>query len=257
MRAAAQAVRPACTARGPYFVVRHGRPWSHLFLRIDRLWLAERMDAHAFGLYATAMQLVEVWLQVATLLAGSMAPAFLYRAVRHSTRLRDHWRTLSLLAALGLAGLLGAYLFGPQLLSLVFGTPFASSSGYLLAGFAAGVLFFVDQFVQISITGNNRPGLLACKWAAACAVALATLASRLRRSRCISAGGCLGAARRLAMVAVAGGIRLAGAAVEDADADLTIIKYNHALPMPNTRTGASGGHWCSLSTTDRPTTRGR
>lgn len=149
---------------------------SHLFLRIDRLWLAERMDAHAFGLYATAMQLVEVWLQVATLTAGSMAPAFLYRAVRRSSRLRDHWQTLSLLAALGLAGLLGAYLLGPLLLTQVFGAPFAASSGYLVAGFAAAVLFFVDQFVQISITGTNRPGLLACKWIAACVLALITLA---------------------------------------------------------------------------------
>ena len=165
---------------------------SHVFLRIDRLWLAERMDPHAFGLYATAMQLVEVWLQVATLLAGSMAPAFLYRAVRRSSRLRDHWRTLSLLAALGLAGLLGAYLFGPLLLTLVFGTPFAASSGYLVAGFAAAVLFFVDQFVQISITGNNRPGLLACKWAAACVVALADAGHRhaaLRRLRGAAGAG--------------------------------------------------------------------
>jgi PST family polysaccharide transporter len=121
------------------------------------------------------MQLVDVWLQVASLLAGSMAPAFLYRAVRRSIKLRDHWRTLALLAALGLAGLLGAALFGSLLLSAVFGTPFAASSGYLVAGFAAAVLFFVDQFVQISITGTNRPGLLACKWAAACVLALTTL----------------------------------------------------------------------------------
>lgn len=148
---------------------------SHLFLRVDRLWLAERMDAHAFGLYATAMQLVEVWLQVAVLLAGSMAPAFLYRAVRQSTRLRDHWRTLLLLSALGCAGLLAAALGGPWLLRVVFGTPFAASAGYLVAGFAAAVLFFVDQFVQISITANNQPGLLAAKWAVACAAALLTL----------------------------------------------------------------------------------
>jgi PST family polysaccharide transporter len=148
---------------------------SHLFLRMDRLWLAERMDPHEFGLYGTAMQLVEVWLQAATLLAGSMAPAFLYRAVRHSTRLRDHWRTLLLLGSLGVAGLLAAHLVGPWLLTQVFGTPFAASAGYLVAGFAAAVLFFLDQFVQISITANNRPGLLAAKWAGATVVALATL----------------------------------------------------------------------------------
>jgi PST family polysaccharide transporter len=148
---------------------------SHLFLRIDRLWLAERMDSHAFGLYATAMQLVEVWLQVASLLAGSMAPAFLYRAVRASARMRDHWRTLATLAGLGVAGLVGAIALGPLLLGHVFGPEFSASQPYLVAGFAAAVLFFIDQFVQIAITANNRPGLLAIKWAVASAVAFATL----------------------------------------------------------------------------------
>lgn len=148
---------------------------AHLFLRIDRLWLAERMDPHAFGLYATAMQLVEVWLQCAGLLAGSMAPAFLYRALRRSKRMRDHWRTLALLAGLGLAGLVGAIVLGPLLLVHVFGPAFSASQGYLVAGFAAAVLFFVDQFVQIAITANNRPGLLAIKWGTASAVAFGTL----------------------------------------------------------------------------------
>jgi len=148
---------------------------SHLFLRIDRLWLAERMDAHAFGLYATAMQLVEVWLQVASLLSGSMAPAFLYRALRRSNKLRDHWRTLATLAGLGLAGLAGAVLLGPFLLGHVFGAPFAASQGYLVAGFAVAVLFFIDQFVHIAITANDRPGVLALKWGTACAVSFTTL----------------------------------------------------------------------------------
>jgi O-antigen/teichoic acid export membrane protein len=149
---------------------------SHLFLRIDRIWLAERTEAHAFGLYATAMQLVDVWMQVASLLAASMAPAFLYRALRRSNALRDHWRTLTALAGLGLSGLAGAVLLGPFLLEQVFGAAFTPAQGYLLAGFAAAVLFFVDQFVQVSITANGRPGLLAAKWTAACLVAVATLA---------------------------------------------------------------------------------
>ena len=149
---------------------------SHLFLRLDRLWLAERMDSHAFGLYATAMQLVEVWLQVAMLMAGSMAPAFLYHALRRSDALADHRATLGLLLLIGLAGLAGALLAGRGLLVAVYGTGFAGGYGYLVAGFAAAVLFFVDQFVQISITANNRPGTLAAKWGTAVLVALATLA---------------------------------------------------------------------------------
>jgi hypothetical protein len=57
----------------------------------------------------------------------------------------------------------------------VFGPAFAASQGYLLAGFGAAVLFFIDQFVQISITATNRPGVLALKWAAACATGAAVL----------------------------------------------------------------------------------
>jgi PST family polysaccharide transporter len=105
-----------------------------------------------------------------------MAPAFLYRALRRSRRMRDHWRTLAMLAGLGVAGLVGAVLLGPLLLKHVFGPAFSASQGYLVAGFAAAVLFFIDQFVQIAITANNRPGLLAIKWGAASVVAFATLA---------------------------------------------------------------------------------
>lgn len=168
------------TARaGPYlrYAVRFafGLWMAHLFLRLDRLWLAERLSAHDFGLYATSMQLVDVWRHVAMLLAGSMAPAFLYRALRRSNALRDHGTTLALLAALGLAGLGVMLLFGREVLVLVFGAPFAAGQGYLVVGFAAAVPFFVDQFVQISITANNQPWILAAKWGVAALVALATL----------------------------------------------------------------------------------
>jgi len=173
----ARAVRASRMQRYARFGIRFaaGLWLSHLFLRIDRMWLAERMDPHAFGLYATAMQLVDVWLQVASLLAGSMAPAFLYRALRQSSALRDHWRTLAGLTLTGLAGLAGAALIGPWLLADVFGPAFRAAHGYLLAGFAAATLFFIDQFVHISITANARPWLLAAKWCAACATAVTTL----------------------------------------------------------------------------------
>jgi len=64
---------------------------------------------------------------------------------------------------------------GPWLLACVFGPAFAASQGYLLAGFGAAVLFFIDQFVQIAITSTNRPGALALKWGTACVAAAAVL----------------------------------------------------------------------------------
>lgn len=192
---------------GPYlrYAVRFsvGLWLSHLFLRLDRLWLAERLPGHEFGLYATSMQLVEVWLQVAMLLAGSMAPAYLYDALRRSAALREHASTIGLLAGLGLAGLAAALLAGRELLTLVYGAPFAAGAGYLVAGFAAAVPFFIDQFVQISITANNRPGVLAAKWGTAVLVALATLV--LARPALGAYAGPLG----LALGTVAGWIAVA------------------------------------------------
>jgi O-antigen/teichoic acid export membrane protein len=175
--ALASAVRRRRCARYLAFGARFaaGLWLSHLFLRLDRLWLVEQLDAHTFGVYATAMQLVEVWLQVATLLATSIGPAFLYRALQRSSHWRSHRGTLLLLGGIGLGGLLGAAVLGHWLLALVFGPPFAEGHAYLVAGAAAAVLFFVDQIVQVAVTAHNRPGLLALKWGAACVVALATL----------------------------------------------------------------------------------
>ncbi len=183
---------------------------SHLFLRLDRLWLAERMDAHAFGLYATAMQLVAVWLQAAAVLTGSLAPAYLYRALRQSSAVQRHWGTLAMLAGVGLAGLAGAVLLGPLLLRAVFGDQFAPSQPYLVAGFAAAVLFFVDQFVQIAITANNRPWLLALKWGTASAVALATLALATPHIGAYSGPTGLALGLVASWIAVAVGARWAG-----------------------------------------------
>lgn len=148
---------------------------SQLFLRLDRLLLAERMDAHTFGVYAAPMQLVEVWSQVAYLIGSSIATAYLYRQLSDSTRTRAFMVTASSMAGIGLLGLLGAWLLGPLLLRVVFGAEFAGSYPYLVAGAAFAVLLFADQAVDMMITAGNRPWLMAFKWGTALAVAAAVL----------------------------------------------------------------------------------
>ena len=153
----------------------------------------------------------DVALQAAAVLTGSLAPAYLYRALRQSSSVRSHWVTLAVLAGVGLAGLLGAVLLGPVLLSVVFGAAFTSSQPYLVAGFAAAVLFFVDQFVQIAITANNRPWLLALKWGTASVVALATLVWATPHIGAYSGPAGLALGLVASWIAVAVGARWAGA----------------------------------------------
>jgi O-antigen/teichoic acid export membrane protein len=147
---------------------------SHLYLRLDRLILSELMPAANYGFYAAAMQLVEVWLQVATLMGVAMGPAFLYANLREHKTLRSQWRVFLFMAAIGLTGLLLVYAFGENVMVLVFGAPFAAAYPYLLAGISFSVLFFVDQIVQIAVTAANQPKWLAWRWASACLTALIT-----------------------------------------------------------------------------------
>lgn len=145
---------------------------AQLFLRIDRLVLANWLEPAAFGLYAAPMQLVEVWTQVAYLIGSSIATAYLYKRLRDREVVRAFLTTAAAMAGIGLIGLLGAWLLGPLLLRVVFGPAFEGSIDFLLAGSAFAVLLFADQAVDMLIMGLNLPRLLAFKWAVALAVSV-------------------------------------------------------------------------------------
>src|SRR5262245_13817580 len=145
---------------------------SNLFIRLDRLVLGELIPAPEFGVYASAMQLVEVWMQVAYLTGFAIGPAFLYKALASNDRWQM-WRMSALLGGLGCVGLLGALLFGDLAMQLVFGQKFVAGAPYLVAGTAFAVLVFIDQVTNVRITAGNRPLALAVKWAVACLSAVA------------------------------------------------------------------------------------
>jgi O-antigen/teichoic acid export membrane protein len=69
----------------------------------------------------------------------------------------------------------GAYALGAWVLALVFGPGYQAAYPFVLAGFGFAVLCFVDQLVQLVITAQNRPLLLALKWFVACVVAAAVM----------------------------------------------------------------------------------
>ena len=148
---------------------------SQLFLRLDRLLLAERLNPHDFGIYAAPMQLVEVWAQVAYLIGSSIATAYLYKRLDEEHRTRAFLVTAAAMAGIGLLGLLGAWLIGPHLLSLVYGPAFSGSAGFLVAGAALAVLLFADQAVDMLVLANDQPWLLAGKWSVALVVAVLVL----------------------------------------------------------------------------------
>lgn len=150
--------------------------WLHvLYTRLDRVILAERTPPDAFGLYATAMQLVDVWTQVAYLIAVSLATALLYRQIRAGRLLPAVMGTAAAMATIGLLGLGAVWCCGPWFLTLVFGPLFVDSQPYLLSGTAMAVLLFVNQTVQLTMAALNRPSRLVVMWAVAVVVAASAI----------------------------------------------------------------------------------
>jgi len=146
-----------------------------LFMRADRLVLARLLDPHEYGLYATAMQLVEAWLQVAQVIGTSIGPTYLYAALRRHQTLRAHIPVIAGLALTGGVGLALAVMFGEQVIDLLFGARFERSYPFLVAGTAYGVLAFVDLFVVAYIAVARRPVLLTIKSATSLVTVLCAL----------------------------------------------------------------------------------
>lgn len=142
-----------------------------LFLRLDRLLLGERMEPGPFGLYATSMQLMDVWVQVAHLLGVSLATAYLYKHIQSGRFGLAFMGTAAAMTGIGLLGLLGAWLFGAWMLRVVFGPQFEGSYPFLLVGAAFSVLLFVNQILQLTLTTLDRPLLLGGMWVVAVGVA--------------------------------------------------------------------------------------
>jgi O-antigen/teichoic acid export membrane protein len=151
-----------------------------LFLRLDRLVLGELLPAAEFGIYASAMQLVDVWMQIAYLTGFAVGPAFLYKALAAASVPWQLWRVTAMLAGIGCIGLIGALLLGEFAMALVFGPKYTAGAPYLVAGTATGVLLFADLVVQMNITAGDQPFTLTVKWAAACIGAVVVMASTYR-----------------------------------------------------------------------------
>jgi PST family polysaccharide transporter len=146
---------------------------GQLFFRGDRLVLAQLLPAHDFGIYATMMQLVDVWQQVGQIVGMAIGPAFLYAALRRQPQLRAHWRTFAVLGAIGLLGLVLVLSFGRAFVGVLFGPRFEDGFPLLVAGTAFAFLAFVDVVVTMRIAVQRQPRLLALKWGVSAAVAIA------------------------------------------------------------------------------------
>ncbi|SDV47810.1 lipopolysaccharide biosynthesis protein [Chitinasiproducens palmae] len=99
----------------------------YVFLKLDRLMLKHYIDYTTLGRYGAAQQLNENWSLMASMLAQTLAPAFIYRVSDPRRLLRNVLR-LSMLTGIAMA--FGALLLSaaaPMIVRIVFGPGFGTA----------------------------------------------------------------------------------------------------------------------------------
>ena len=143
----------------------------HVFVRVDRLVLINAVSADEFGIYAAAMQFIEAWFSVPSLLSNAAGPAFLFAYLRRAKNTRDVLYVSATFACLALAAAaLSVWLAEPFVQSLL-GPRFSGSANYLIGGMAVAVLYFADQALVVWLGVLGKVFTLAGKYAISALVA--------------------------------------------------------------------------------------
>lgn len=138
-----------------------------IFLRQDRLFLAEHTTYAELGIYSAAIQITENWLVLGTILSQSFAPKYLYgeKSVERVNRNIKNLLLLYLAAALLGASLLS--FFSDFLITSIFGKSYAASAPLLQYAAFLSVATFTDSVFNALMLKERAAKWVVIKWAAA------------------------------------------------------------------------------------------
>ncbi len=142
-----------------------------LFLKLDRLMLEKYLSYTELGLYSAAQQLNENWLIFGTMLAQTLAPAFIYR-INTLAQLQRNLLKLVISTALFMA--LCAVilsLLSPLIVRLVFGPSYTQAAHFLCWSVWLGVPAIIEAITNLVVLKNQAKFVLLTKWAFALIIA--------------------------------------------------------------------------------------
>ncbi len=143
----------------------------YLFLKLDRLMLEKYLSYTELGRYAAAQQLNENWLIFGTMLAQTLAPAFIYR-IETLTQLHRNLLRLVTSVALFMAVCAAILSFlSPLIVRLIFGPNYMQATDFLQWSVWLSVPASVEAITNLLVLKNQAKFVLLTKWAVALAVA--------------------------------------------------------------------------------------
>lgn len=153
---------------GIYFI---GIAAMMAFRRIDQLLLKGAIADADLGRYAAALQITDNFSLVATIAAGVLAPALVYRLQQARDAQRSVLRLTAVMAGIGGGGALALALLADPLIALIYGARFADAVPLLRAAAAITPLFFIEAGLNVGLLHRGAARLVAAKWLAALGVA--------------------------------------------------------------------------------------
>ncbi|OVZ58149.1 MULTISPECIES: oligosaccharide flippase family protein [unclassified Pigmentiphaga] len=132
--------------------------------RMDRLVLGISLPPAIFGEYAAAMSLMDSVMFFGPVVMTALAPRLLYRHENLSIVARNAGRLLIILTCLGLAAVIGFYLFSGLLTTAIFGERFVQVQEILRAASWITVVGFFDTGVTALLVRLRYFRLIAAKW---------------------------------------------------------------------------------------------
>ncbi|BAN23896.1 oligosaccharide flippase family protein [Caballeronia insecticola] len=145
----------------------------YLFLKLDRLMLAQRVPFAELGLYSAAQQLNENWIALALMLAQTIAPAFVYRVQEIPALRRNLVRLFAMTAVLMIAGAAVLDALAGFIITRVFGPNYAAAAGIFRWAVWLSVPAGIEAIGNLVVLKYQAKYVLLSKWLLALAVAFA------------------------------------------------------------------------------------
>lgn len=140
--------------------------------RVDQLLLKPQVTLSEFGAYAAAMQILDNFIVVASILAAGLAPIYVYAQPALERARHNIAKIAAGMSAVGLAGGATIALCAPWIIHLLYGAAFAPAARVLQLTALASILVFADVGLTLLPVYLRRPRLVAMKWGLAFVVTI-------------------------------------------------------------------------------------
>jgi PST family polysaccharide transporter len=132
--------------------------------RIDQLLLKPFVSPADYGAYAAAMQILDNFVVIATILAAGIAPMYVYEQINPARARRNVLQIAGGMLAVGAAGALMIAASSHWIIHLLYGSAYAAAADLLQLAALASILVFADVAFTLWLIYMRLPRLLAVKW---------------------------------------------------------------------------------------------